>query len=72
MGVKHPDLSVAQGSQTGPRFPKTGPPLEDMVMNHLTHVLRPTALAPTPKRWRFPGKRWRFERRWAPGPDTSG
>jgi len=65
IGVKHPDLSVAQGSQTGPRFPKMGPPLEDMVMNHLTNVLRPTALAPTPKRWRF-------ERRRAPGPDTSG
>jgi len=31
---------VAENSQTGPRFPETGPPLEDMVMNHLAHTLR--------------------------------
>ena len=31
---------VAQGSQTGPRFPETYPRLEDMVMNHLAHILR--------------------------------
>ena len=31
---------VAKGSQTGPRCPETGPPLEDMVMNHLAHILR--------------------------------
>jgi len=31
---------VAKNSQTGPRFPETGPPLEDMVVNHLAHILR--------------------------------
>jgi len=31
---------VAKNSQTGPRLPETGPPLEDMVMNRLAHILR--------------------------------
>jgi hypothetical protein len=31
---------VAQGSQTGPRFPETGPPLGDMIVSHLFHGKR--------------------------------
>ena len=31
---------VAQGSQTGPRFPETDPPLEDMIVSHLFHGKR--------------------------------
>jgi hypothetical protein len=31
---------VAQGSQTGPRFPETGPPLGDMIVSNLFHGKR--------------------------------